>query len=443
MNRFGYGGTPQQRERYSTLGAIEWVMEQIAEVPNLAIWPASESPAMLQGDNGTIDDAQRETVKVMLKRCVSDTQSLAAVLRDFWFNHFNVYAKMGIQKHQLHDYLNTCITPNMTGSFQDMLFLTAKHPAMMHYLDNKKNHYQFTSAYIGTNRFSVGPNQNYAREVMELHTMGVDSGYTQQDIRELTRLLSGFSSNFESQLDNDYEWRPDWHDPGPKTILGHTVQPTGETELQTMAEILTNQDQTAVHVGGKLVRRFVGENANQASLETVAHAFSSSNGDLQVVMETLALLPQMHDPAIFRTRLKPPHRFVASAFRTLGLEPSPWRIDNLVKELLLLGDTPFFYGPPTGFPDVFAFWLTGDGMLSRAQIALKISQDPAVQDAIPVASTDAAIVVDAVLAHILPAGAEGNTREVMIDKLSRVRKQHLRKRMAIEMALSSPEFMRY
>lgn len=462
LHRLGYGGTPDERERYRSLGPRGWIHEQLASDEQgghepLRRWELSPQALVDLETGSAVADLPRGrylTVRMLLERLISDRHGLASVLRDFWFNHFNIYAYMGIPKHQLADYLDVVITPNLFGPFGILLRETATHPAMLQYLDNRKNHASPVIATVlkkdgGTKTVAVGPNQNYARELLELHTLGVNGGYTQADVLETARVMSGYSSNFHGQADDRFEWRADWHDDGVKTVLGQRFPVAGKVagfdEIDDFFAMLSTHSSTASHIARKLSRRFVGEDATSSTIDRTANAFRVHGGDTREVLRALLGSPQMLDPATYRSRLKPPHRFVVSAFRTMGIHPPSQLLDHLTAEILLLGDAPFFYGPPTGFPDHRAFWLTGDGMIARAQMAQSIARDPAVLAAMVarVGQRNRRRVGLAVTSLLLPAGVSANTATVVRQAVNGESGTEAKTAIAIELLLSSPEFMRY
>lgn len=475
LNRFGYGGSPKQRAEFDHLGSTGWLTKQIDKcaVPGgIPKWQKSPADYQLEGDN-TLETGRKGMLNEVVRRAISTEPSLAVVLTDHWFNHFNVFAYMGIPKHQLDGYLNDAITPSIVGNFSEMLLSTMKHPAMLQYLNNRKNHKVATDAPVvkpeGTVSVAVGPNQNYAREILELHTVGAEN-HSQADVEAATRILSGASSNFYGQAADEYTWRQSWHDDGAKQLLGHSFPAGGdETELELLADFLALRPETSFRIGQKLAQRFIGPTASAVTVNAiaevhhlavedprvhddlgvamreVAHAYHRAIADdLGVAVREVAHAYHRVDPAIFGSKFKPPHRFVVSAYRSLGITPSPATLDFLVDELVLLDDMPFFYGPPTGFPDADAYWLTGDGMLARAQIARAISIDPAMQAALDDLRTieDPTALAQAVIFAFLPAGVSTQTHNVVLEAISRSMPDTRVEAMA-EVVLSSPEFLEY
>jgi len=451
LNRFGYGGSPQSRELYAQLGPGGWMQAQIdlcsvGERGGLDPW--EQPPAWHQDDgDGSLQDGRAGTLRTLILRSIADEPSLASVLRDHWFNHFNIFAYMGVSKHQLHNYLNDAIMPSIVGRFGDMLIATMKHPTMLQYLNNRKNHKEIASPIVNGKVRPVGPNQNYAREVLELHTVGA-TNHTQGDVVEATKVLSGVSVNFKGKDLSRYLWQPDWHDTTAKRVLGHDFPAGGdEGEIQDFVDMLAANIHTAGTVAAKLTQRFVGPTAGSSAIDRLTQAFhgavnQSHPADLRQVMLHLTEMPEMVDPANFRSKFKPPHRFIVSAYRALGATPSPDVLDDLVEELVLMGDMPFFFGPPTGYPDFDPFWLTGDGLTGRAQVARKIAQDPAVEAAL----LGSSVAQENDPRHIairalVPAGLSRQSAQAVEAAQSLAPSNQLS--AVIETVLSSPEFLEY
>jgi len=479
LHRLGYGPTPAERTLYDSIGHSAWVDQQITGAGLAAPldWPMSV--ADLQG-NGTKEEALLKTVRMFLDRAISAPNQLQTVLQDHWFNHFNVFALMGNSKHQLDDYLNVAIYPHVLGNFGDMLEATARHPAMLHYLDNRKNAAASQTLTVERPKYSnvvyptaaqhfaagettivhpvVGRNENYAREVMELHTLGVHDPYTQSDIESATRILSGWSSNFYNRHLDEYEWRDDLHDTSVKTFRGSTFgdEFTGEAEVVNWLRYLSDQKSTARRVISKLLVRFIGA-ASPADIETLLWAWDGQaltaadrppmpRGDLTSLMRGLIALPSFAAASTRRSRFKAPHRYVISAFRTLGATPTAGTLYGLAQQLELMGDTPFFYGPPTGYPDDDGYWLSPDGMLNRVILAKQLAETPEIVAAINALLVGTRSMKERLLTianEILPGGASAQTI-LQTQRYGEVAPTLAEEATRFTEAMfASPEFMRY
>jgi uncharacterized protein (DUF1800 family) len=352
-----------------------------------------------------------------LQRAVYSDRQLQEVMTDFWFNHFNVFFGKNLDRYLVGAYEREAIRPHVFGRFRDLLGATAHHPAMLVYLDNARSTVadsmrRFSPAQGGglrgmgmgaRGRFGGAPgrgrasgrmpgdsaaparrqrptglNENYARELMELHTLGVDGGYTQHDVIEVARALTGWTVDRGQGRGGGGEdgpsfiFRPALHDFGPKTILGQSFPAgRGQDEGDAVLDLLARSPATARHVARKLAERFVADDPPPALVERLAETFLRTDGDLAAVTRALFTAPEFYDARFRGTKVKTPLEFVASALRATGADVSPSR--TLLMTLRQLGQVPYLSSAPTGYPAASAEWTNSGAMLNRMNFALALA----------------------------------------------------------------------
>jgi uncharacterized protein (DUF1800 family) len=320
--------------------------------------------------------AQLATAK--LQRAVYSERQLEEVMTDFWFNHFNVYARKRAVRWLVADYERAAIRPHVFGKFEDMLVATAKHPAMLIYLDNWTSTVPDSLRDRGARgERSRGINENYARELMELHTLGVDGGYTQQDVVEVARAFTGWtlsrpqSAIYRGEGGVDFAFRPSMHDRREKSALGHRL-PAGRgiEDGRDVLRVLAHHPSTARHVARKLVERFVSDQPPPALVDRLAAVFLQTGGDLREVTRGLFLSPEFNDPTYRRAKVKTPFEFVASALRVTRAEAGGSR--GVIQALQTFGHAPYLATAPTGYPNTMEEWTNGGAMLNRMNFALAL-----------------------------------------------------------------------
>ncbi len=424
LNRLGHGMSQWHATRYDEIGFNAYVDEQLG----------GSLPALRQ---------TASTPEAKLQRAVSERRQLEVMLLDFWFNHFNVDASGGIAKDtvDLHD---RAILPHVLGDFSDMLLATAKSPAMLDYLDNRLNVRERV-----TKTRTYGLNENYAREVMELHTLGIDGGYTEDDVREVARILTGWGTSRQSKR---FEFSANRHDDGQKTALGVTFPAgKGEAEGIELLAMLANHGSTASFVGRKLCRRLVAESPSQATIDVAAGAFRESKGDLGAV--TAAVLKSSHflDEQNFRTKMKPPLRYMASAMLAMGATTAA-DISGLMGRAKVtlegMGEEPYRAAPPTGYPESSGYWVSSSSMVGRFTVSGKIAADGTLRNRLKSAAgvdgADVAETVDRIAATMCPGGVSSATRAAAISYTTeQADSNDGRITSAAHVILSSPEFVRF
>jgi uncharacterized protein (DUF1800 family) len=298
-----------------------------------------------------------ELSQAAILRAVYSKRQLYELMVDFWTNHFSIYIGKGVDRYLKTIDDREVVRPNALGKFPDLLSASAHSPAMLFYLDN----------YLSNGR---QPNENYARELMELHTLGVDGGYIQQDVKEAARALTGWSIAGEKDpVPGIFKYRPILHDDGEKTILGQRFAPgQGVKDGEQLLELLANHPSTAMFVSTKLVRRFVADQPPAALVEKAAQTFRSTNGDLAKVLGVI--LHSDEFKASLGTKFKRPFEFVVSALRISEADVSADK--PIIGALSAMGQPLFRWEPPNGFPDALGAWLTTNGLLGRWNFALAL-----------------------------------------------------------------------
>jgi uncharacterized protein (DUF1800 family) len=322
-------------------------------------------------------------------------------MTDFWFNHFNVSITKNDCAAFIPAYERDVIRPSALGSFSDILLKTARSPAMSYYLDNfsssapePEGKMEATPAVqaAGNFRKNRGLNENYAREVMELHTLGVDGGYTQQDVTQAARVLTGWSvypmteqgkgvvSRFsEDQLvrkgfvhDGDFFFNANRHDKGEKTVLGHVFSAGGGYEEGVeLLQILAHHPSTAAFITRKIAVRFVSDNPPQSLLDKMARTFREKNGDIRQVLITMVTAPEFWSAEAVREKTKSPFELAIGAVRSLhGAVEQPFQLYAWIARM---GEKKYYYQAPTGFPDKGAYWINTGSLLNRMNFGLALA----------------------------------------------------------------------
>lgn len=356
-----------------------------------------------------------EIQSAKLLRAVYGERQLEEVLTDFWFNHFNVYIGKGADRYLITEYERDVIRPHVLGKFKDLLLATARSPAMLFYLDNWQSEGPHSDAALGIpehprqqphpiphrNRGPFGtrpvyypvprsprpqqapkpnpqPNQqkrrsglneNYARELMELHTLGVNGGYTQQDVTEVARVFTGWTIN-EPREGGDFIFKPRLHEPGVKTVLGHKIKENGEKEGLEVLTLLSRQPATARFVSAKLAERFVSDTPPQSLVDAMAKTFLKTDGDLREVLRTMFRSREFWAPEAYNAKVKTPLEYVVSSLRATQAditEPQP-----LLNTLNQMGMSLYGMQPPTGYSTKADVWVNSAALLDRMNFGLQL-----------------------------------------------------------------------
>jgi uncharacterized protein (DUF1800 family) len=455
MNRLAYGPRPGDVERIRQMGLEKWIDEQLHPdsindsalderlegkyatlkksaaslldeypPPALAAKKAGETKeeyeqqmqekrraamAQIDGGNPNADKTQEQLARMQgpgriiaelsmakVDRAIYSERQLDAVMEDFWFNHFNVFAGKGADRWLLTSYVRDTIRPHTLGKFQDLLVATAKSPAMLFFLDNWqsvdpaafKEHQEemavrrarYQGIFGGMQDGSGGQNpnakkqnqdrglnENYGREVMELHTVGVDAGYTQQDVIEMARCLTGWTVR-EPRRDPEFVFRPEFHAEGKKVVMGRTFNYGGERDGEEALQMLANDRRTAKFISTELARHFVSDTPPPALVDRMVKEYEGTGGDIRSVMKTMIYSPEFWSKLSYRAKVKTPFELVASTARSLNSDVSISL--PLAQWVGRMGEPLFLCQPPTGYSDKAETWVNTGALLNRLNFAL-------------------------------------------------------------------------
>jgi uncharacterized protein (DUF1800 family) len=446
LNRLAFGPRPGDVDRVAQMGVSAYVREQLypERIPDSRLeaklsgfstlsmsnaeliarfeMPFREAKQKIKAERGAsgADDAEATPAEMLrlrdrippesrprrildeltaarILRASESGRQLNEVLVDFWMNHFNVYANKGQDRIAIVSFERDTIRPHIWGRFEDLLQATAKAPAMLLYLDNarsvadEEHRPARTPARLHENA-PRGLNENYARELMELHTLGVDGGYTQRDVTELARILTGWSIGRPRSMGGQVErtsrgrrmmqaadeepgrflFRERAHDVGEKTLLG-TRFPAGGgiAEGERAIAMLARQPATARHIAYKLCQRLVADEPPKQLVERVATRFLSTGGDLRDTVRVIVESPEFFDPRYYRVKIKSPFEYAVSALRAVGGSTDGKAI---AKEIAEMGEPLYLCQPPTGYADTADAWISSGALLARLNFALSLAQ---------------------------------------------------------------------
>ncbi len=407
LNRLGYGPKPGDVDYVQRIGVAAYIQRQLQ--PESIALPAKLEQRLAQletqqassgqmlsdfrqarqaAKNGNAEDKQQakedtihaaeQRAMARLVRAIDSPRQLEEVMVDFWFNHFNVFAGKGLDRALITSYERDAIRPYVMGNFRQLLGATAKHPAMLFYLDNwlstKADYTAPKARRLGLapqkNKAS-GLNENYARELMELHTLGVDGGYTQQDVTELARIFTGwtFAARGDTQRNDLFQFDPQRHDNGTKSWLGKSVSPNGRQEGEFALDVLAQHPSTAKFISYKLAQYFVQDQPDPKLVERLARQFTDSHGEIRPVLKTLFASPEFLNAS--NSKFKTPYQFVISSARAANTPIE--NIRPLLGTLQQLG-MPLYGSPtPDGYKNTETAWLTPDALSRRIQFATALA----------------------------------------------------------------------
>jgi len=327
-------------------------------------------------------------------RAIYSERQLQQVMDDFWFNHLNVFAGKGEDRYYLIGYERDVIQPHTLGKFKDLLTASAKSPAMLFYLDNflsadpleaqreaRERYARQMARYRGWGPRPIPPsaqqkkndrglNENYGRELMELHTLGVDGGYTQKDVTEVARCFTGWTID-KPRLNPQFKFDERLHDPNPKVVLGKKIHAGGMKDGEEVIDLLVHDAATARFISTKLARRFVSDTPPPALVDRMAKTFAESDGDIKAVMHTMIYSPEFWSRETYRAKIKTPFELVVSAARALGTDvdmPQP-----LVGWVGRIGEPIYQCQPPTGYADKADAWVNTGALLNRLNFSLALA----------------------------------------------------------------------
>ena len=349
------------------------------------------SPEQNDEAYGRIYSMVTELSAAKLTRIAESRRQLYEVMVDFWFNHFNVSFDKNEVEWFTESYERDVIRPNALGNFKELLMAVAKSPAMMVYLDNNDNYADpnfkpvADPAMAGKGMMmqsmpgqGLRLNENYARELLELHTLGVDAGYTQKDVIETARVFTGWSvagiQPDSAPQPVEFKFKPWHHDTNAKVILGQTFGPDdGVKEGEQVLTMLARRPETAKRIAFKLCQRFVADNPPPALVKRVADKYLESDCDIKATLMALFNSPEFFDPQYYRAKVKTPLEFVASAMRALDVHPSDWNPSIHVLEAM--GESLYRCEAPTGYPQTANAWISSASLLGRTNFAARLFDD--------------------------------------------------------------------
>jgi uncharacterized protein (DUF1800 family) len=348
-------------------------------------------PRAIADDSRKPQRVVEELAMAKVTRAVYSDRQLQQIMDDFWFNHFNVFAGKGDVKWLMTSYERDVIQPHTLGKFKDLLNATAKSPAMLFYLDNYLSVDPNAAARAAAQRaarqwrFGAPPprpqqgkkgtrglNENYGRELMELHTLGVDGGYTQKDVTEVARCFTGWTIEKPKQ-EATFKFDEKLHDPDPKIVLGKKIHAGGMKDGEQVIELLSKNPNTAKFISTKLARRFVSDNPPPELVARMAKEFQSSDGDIRDVMKTMIYSPEFWSRDAYRSKVKTPFELVVSTARALGTDvdtPMP-----LVQWAGRIGEPLYQCQPPTGYSDKADAWVNTGALLNRLNYSLALASN--------------------------------------------------------------------
>lgn len=389
-SRATYGARPADQAHIKAMGIDKWVDEQLrpariddrqaeqrlAQFPGLGMGFTELAETYAPNGQGKKRPHQllMELVGAKLTRAVHSERQLEEVMTDFWFNHFNVFFGDGPVRYLIADYEKTAIRPHVFGKFHDMLRATARHPAMLVYLDN---------AMSNSRR---GVNENYARELLELHTLGVDGGYAETDVGEVARAFTGWTvvrgrrageramARAGARAPGTFQFVPALHDDGEKIVLGKKLAAGGGiNEGEEILRMLARHPSTARFVATKLVQRFVNDEPPPEFVGELAGIFTRTDGDLRAVTRALFTSPRFYEERHYHAKVKTPFELVASALRASNAE---FRMTpQLANTLRTLGQLPYAETAPTGFPAASDEWVNSGAMLNRINFGIALASN--------------------------------------------------------------------
>ena len=332
-----------------------------------------------------------ELMQAKLLRAIYSERQLDEVMTDFWLNHFNVFVNKGADRFLLTSYERDAIRPHVTGKFGDLLVATAKSPAMLFYLDNWLSMGSDSDIALGIerprrgrrgygpraqgrprekNRMASGLNENYGRELMELHTLSVNGGYSQRDVTEVAKVFTGWTME-QPRKGGGFHFEPRMHEPGDKIVLGHRIKQNGEKEGLEVLRMLAHNPKTAHFISEKLAMRFVADDPPATLVERMTQTFLKKDGDIREVLRTMFKSPEFWSPEAYRAKVKTPLEFVVSAVRASGGQVDDARV--LVGTLNNMGMLPYGMMPPTGYSMKADAWVNSSALLGRMNFALGLT----------------------------------------------------------------------
>jgi uncharacterized protein (DUF1800 family) len=513
LDRLGFGPRPGQVEQIKRTGLEDWIQAQLhpenipdpvvdarlAQYPALALgaaalldqYPPQDIAAKRLGIK--VEEYQKrvqvaakqpgastslpfkdpnqilnELMEAKLVRAIYSERQLAEQLSDFWFNHFNVFLCKDLDRWYLIPYERDAIRPRVLGKFRDLLEATAKSPAMLFYLDNSSSAdpQAFDRLKLRPVRTlpeeklpPLGPkrglNENYGRELMELHTLGADGGYNQEDVVEVARAFTGWTIESQREVPAFY-FDERIHDPDPKRVLGKKIKAGGIKDGEEVLDLLAKNPHTAHHIALELAQHFVSDDPPAALVDRMAKTFEKSKGDIRAVMTAMIDSPEFWSRAAFRAKVKTPFELVASTARALGADvdrPLP-----LAQWVSRIGEPLYQCLTPNGYSDKAAAWVSAGALLNRMNFAVALTGNKVRGSQVDInslvgsdAGTNAELAFERVESEFLAGQLSDSTRATLEKEMTEPRilgaklddpVTQVNVGLIIGMVLGSPEFQK-
>ena len=344
--------------------------------------PAGGKKELSPEERKALEQRQRiiveELAQAKILRAVANPAQLQEVMVDFWFNHFNVFFGKGADKVFVSSYERDAIRPYVFGKFRDLLGATTRHPAMLFYLDNWENtdpNSPFAQKAAMRQGKQIGINENYARELMELHTLGVNGGYTQGDVTTLAHILTGWGLERGQGIESkaSFEFDGNRHDWDSKIFLGGKFEGGGEDEIERVLDLLARHPSTAHHIAYELAQYFVADQPPESLVTKLADVFKRSDGDIATVLRALFASPEFWDAKYYNAKFKPPFRYVVSTLRVSGIFP-PGDTRKMQGAIGQMGEPLYRCQTPNGYSNTNDQWLNSDAVLKRINFAQALAE---------------------------------------------------------------------
>jgi uncharacterized protein (DUF1800 family) len=378
---------------------------------------------------------QGELLQGKLLRATYSERQLQDVMTDFWFNHFNIFIGKSADRYLLTSYERDVIRPHVMGKFEDLLVATAKSPAMLFYLDNWLSVGPNSDSANGIGRNGRkkrddrslpvqqakgkrnGLNENYGRELMELHTLGVNGGYSQKDVTEVARVFTGWSLK-RPEDGEAFSFEERMHEPGDKQVLGHRIKSNGQREGLEVLHILAHHPSTAKFICRKLAMRFVSDNPPSTLVDEMTRTFLKKDGDIREVLETMLRSEEFWADTYYRAKVKTPLEFVVSALRASDAQIKD--TSEIARQLQGMGMPLYGMQPPTGYSMKAETWVNSSALLGRMNFALALTSGRlrgTEVNSVEPASTDAAAMLASLESNLLSGDVSPQTHSTLAARL--------------------------
>ncbi|MCG8668808.1 MAG: DUF1800 domain-containing protein [Pseudomonadales bacterium] len=427
LKRTSFGVSQSSMEQIESLGIADFLEQQLdpdsiddgdLEATIASLFPLSQqgAPDLLAGFPDNIGDVARQMASATQYRQMFSQRQLHEVMVEFWSDHFTIHLLNGLGPTLKPIDDRDVIREHALGNFSDLLHASAKSAAMLFYLDNYNN-------------ISTAPNENYARELMELHTLGVDGGYTENDIKEVARCFTGWSLTFpgDPQGYGEFIFRSEWHDDDQKQVLSNIISAGGgQSDGEQILDLLVSHPSTASFIATKLCRRFISDAPDDSDVSAVANAFTKSDGDIKTTLRALFSLDSFRNNA--DQKITRPSEYLAQIVRALLPQLSYPTDDGELFYFAqsLMGHLPFFWSTPDGYPDVQSYWASTSGLLNRWRLSFlsyagqlaNLDMFSVDYDQLIAGASNITELVDALAESILMRPLLSTDRQYLIDRVA-------------------------